>query len=211
MNAGDVPTTAFAPTSENLTRVANGTLRLRQRPGPANALGAVKFVFPNRYNVFLHGTPAQELFAQTRRDFSHGCIRIEQPADLAALVLRDQAPWTEAAIDSAMAGDRTVHVPIAHPLSVFVLYTTVAVDDAGQVHFYPDIYRRDRALERALGLTPIARTVIGAWLRAYGCRHRVATSNPIVSTAATPSPKSSMTPKLTAALVPTTAHASGIT
>ena len=154
--AGDVPTTTFAPTSENLSRVANGTLRLRQRPGPANALGAVKFVFPNRYNVYLHGTPAQELFAQTRRDFSHGCIRIERPADLAVLVLRDQPPWTEAAIDSAMTGDRTVHVPIARPLSVFVLYTTVAVDDTGQVHFYPDIYRRDSALERALGLTPIA-------------------------------------------------------
>jgi murein L,D-transpeptidase YcbB/YkuD len=148
--AADVPTSTFPPTARNLARVESGELRLRQRPGPKNALGFVKFVFPNRYNVFLHGTPAQELFAQSRRDFSHGCIRTERPRDLAELVLEDQAPWTREAIDSAMSGSRTVHVPVARPLSVLVLYATAVASADGEVYFFPDLYGHDAALERVL-------------------------------------------------------------
>jgi murein L,D-transpeptidase YcbB/YkuD len=155
-NTADVEAETFRPTSANLARVVSGELRLRQRPGPANALGFVKFLFPNRYNVYLHGTPAQELFAHSRRDFSHGCIRTERPSDLAELVLVGQAPWTREAIDSVMNGDTTVHVPIARPVSVFVLYATAVVDAAGVVSFYPDLYRHDAALERALRLTPVS-------------------------------------------------------
>ena len=81
-NTADVPATTFAPTSQNFARVLAGELRLRQRPGDNNALGLVKFVFPNPYNVYLHGTPAQSLFAHSRRDFSHGCIRTEHPTEL---------------------------------------------------------------------------------------------------------------------------------
>ncbi len=152
---GDAASTTFPPTPGSLARVVDGDLRLRQRPGPSNALGAVKFLFPNRYNVYLHDTPMRGLFARSRRDFSHGCIRTEHPADLAELVLRGQSPWTRATIDSVMSGGRTVHVPIVRPVTVFVLYATAVVDATGDVSFYPDLYGRDAALERALHLTPI--------------------------------------------------------
>jgi murein L,D-transpeptidase YcbB/YkuD len=148
----------YPPTAPNLSRAAAGTLRLRQRPGPTNALGAVKFVFPNPYNVFLHGTPLQRLFAYSRRDFSHGCIRIEQPAALAELVLRGQETWDAAAVDAAMHGPRTMRVPIARPMVVYVLYATTTVDAAGAVYFSPDIYGHDAALERALGFRPLEAT-----------------------------------------------------
>jgi murein L,D-transpeptidase YcbB/YkuD len=148
--AADGQTTTFPPTERNLARIANGELRLRQRPGPKNALGFVKFLFPNKYNVYLHGTPAQELFAHSRRDFSHGCIRTERPRELAELVLEGQSPWTRETIDSVMSGDRTVHVPIARPLSVFVLYATAVVGDDGDVYFFPDLYGHDAELERVL-------------------------------------------------------------
>jgi murein L,D-transpeptidase YcbB/YkuD len=154
-SAGDVPTTTFAPTAQNFARVLAGDLRLRQRPGPGNALGFVKFVFPNPYNVYLHGTPAQSLFAESRRDFSHGCIRTEHPTELAELVLSGQSPWDRQAMDSVMNGDRTVHVPIVRPVTVFVLYATAVVDGAGEVRFYPDLYRHDVALDRMLGLPPV--------------------------------------------------------
>jgi murein L,D-transpeptidase YcbB/YkuD len=142
----------YPPTAANLARVSSGMLRLRQRPGSINALGPVKFVFPNSYNVYLHGTPATELFAETRRDFSHGCIRIEDPLGLAQLVLRDQEGWDRAAIESAIAAGRTLRVNLARPVAVFVLYATVVVRD-GRTYFYPDVYGHDAALARALDVT----------------------------------------------------------
>ena len=151
----DVDTTTFPPTAENLARVTAGELRVRQRPGPANALGWIKFVFPNRYNVFLHDTPTRELFAQSRRDFSHGCIRAQAPRDMAELVLRGQSPWNREAIDSVIAGTRTVHVPIARPLSVFVVYATATADASGVVSFHRDLYGHDATLERVLGFPPV--------------------------------------------------------
>jgi murein L,D-transpeptidase YcbB/YkuD len=147
---GDVAAPTYPPTEANFERVLSGDLRLRQRPGPGNALGLVKFLFPNRYNVYLHDTPTQPLFQRNRRDFSHGCMRIAQPADLAELVLHGQASWDRAAIDSAMNGTRTLRVPIARPLTVFVLYATAAADENGVVRFYPDVYGHDATLERAL-------------------------------------------------------------
>lgn len=141
----------FAPNA----RVAAGELRVRQRPGPANALGFIKFVFPNGYNVFLHDTPLRSLFASSRRDYSHGCVRVERPKGLAELVLRGQTLSDPAAIDSIMHGSRTVHVAIAQPLTVLVWYATAVADVDGIVSFYPDIYGRDVTLERALGLPAI--------------------------------------------------------
>ena len=145
----------YPPTATSFARVLAGQLRLRQRPGPLNALGAVKFVFPNPYHVFLHDTPAPELFARTRRDFSHGCIRIEQPRALAEFALRGMNAWDTAAIDSAMRGSQTRHVPVEHPMVVFVLYATATVTADGTVQFHPDLYGHDSALERALALPPI--------------------------------------------------------
>jgi L,D-transpeptidase YcbB len=153
--APDTATAAFVPNAHNLARVAAGELRVRQRPGPANALGFIKFVFPNRYNVFLHDTPLRSLFASSRRDYSHGCVRVERPKALAELVLRGQALADPVAIDSVTRGSRTVHVPIAEPLTVLVWYATALADAGGTVSFYPDIYGRDADLEQALGLPAV--------------------------------------------------------
>lgn len=144
--------TVYPISSNNLQRVAAGTLRLRQRPGPRNALGAVKFVFPNDYNV-LHGTPAQSLFAETRRDFSHGCIRASDPARLAEFVLKGQAGWDGARIEAAMREtEGLLRVPVARPLPVYILYGTVATDDDGVPFFYFDLYGHDAARARAFRL-----------------------------------------------------------
>ena len=132
-----------------------GTLRIRQRPGEKNSLGLVKFVFPNEYNVYLHGTPAQELFAETRRDFSHGCIRVEDPTSLAEVVLRGQDGWDRAAIEAAMQGTRTQRVKLERPVTVYVLYATAVAGADGAVRFYSDLYGRDAALERALLKTAV--------------------------------------------------------
>jgi murein L,D-transpeptidase YcbB/YkuD len=142
------------PTSAaNVDRVLDGTLRLRQRPGPANALGFVKFVFPNRYNVYLHDTPARELFSRTRRDLSHGCIRVENPLALAKVVLRGQQDWSDAQIEAAMQGDSTVHVRVARPVAVYILYATAVAGADGVVRFYPDLYGHDAKLARLLAHT----------------------------------------------------------
>ena len=152
VRGGDVGAAVFPMTRANLDRVASGDLRLRQRPGSGNALGPVKFVFPNAFNVYLHGTPAQSLFARARRDFSHGCIRTSDPARLAEFVLKGQSGWNASHIAAAMAaGAPQRRVTLEHPLPVYILYTTVVVDDDGTPFFYPDLYGHDAALARLLG------------------------------------------------------------
>lgn len=123
--------------------------RLTRRRG-LNALGIVKLVFPNRHGVFLHDTPERRLCTRVRRDFSHGCIRVERPASLAEFVLRANAEWDESATQAAIAAQQTLHVNLARPVSVFVHYITASVDDAGVLHFHPDIYQRDAVLAAAL-------------------------------------------------------------
>jgi len=147
---------ALPPTAENLDALAAGRLRLRQRPGPDNALGLVKFMLPNAYNVYLHSTPVHRLFGESRRAFSHGCIRVSDPVALAAYVLRD-APgdWTPAAIEAAMNGAQPQRVNLAKPIRVMILYTTALATEAGPVLFFDDIYGYDRKLERLLGLAPV--------------------------------------------------------
>jgi len=136
--------------NEVLTQLRGGKLSIRQKPGPKNSLGLVKFVFPNSYNVYMHDTPATEVFAKSRRDFSHGCIRLERPAGLAAWVLRDTPGWNDKRIHAAMNGNAPEPVRLAHPIPVFILYGTVVVLEDGVVHFYDDIYGHDTALEKAL-------------------------------------------------------------
>ena len=123
---------------------------MRQRPGPKNALGAVKFVLPNTMDIYLHSTPAQQLFSQTRRDFSHGCIRVEDPPALAAFVLRDQPAWTAERIRDAMAAGKQSTAMLTHPLPVVLFYTTAIVDHTGSVRFASDVYGLDARLEEAL-------------------------------------------------------------
>ncbi len=142
-----VPATAAA-----LARLRAGELRLRQRPGPANALGLVKFVFPNEFGVYMHSTPAPALFDRARRDFSHGCIRVDEAAGLAEWMLHDQPGWSRESVLEAMEGP-TRTVELASPVRLIVFYTTAVVDPAtGDVRFAADIYGHDQALERALQL-----------------------------------------------------------
>lgn len=131
-------------------QLRSGELGIRQRPGGENALGLVKFLFPNEYNVYLHGTPAQELFKKARRDFSHGCIRVEDPLALAEWVLRDKPEWTADRIKAAMDGTETVQVTLDKPIPVLIFYTTALVLADGQVEFFDDIYGHDADLEQVL-------------------------------------------------------------
>lgn len=137
-----------------LDKVERGELRIRQRPGPGNALGPIKFVFPNNQNIYLHGTPAEQLFDRTRRDFSHGCVRVEDPAGLAEWVLSGVPEWTRDRIDSAMSDlTRTSQrVTLPRPLPVVLFYATATVEPDGIVRFARDIYRHDPELDRALHL-----------------------------------------------------------
>ncbi len=141
---------AGAVSSDMLEQLRAGKLFVRQIPGPKNSLGLAKFLFPNSYNVYMHDTPAPELFSQSRRDFSHGCIRLERPADLAAWVLRDNPGWTPERIRAAMDGSMPVQVNLAHPIPVLIVYATVIVLEDGLVHFYDDIYKQDTALQQVL-------------------------------------------------------------
>jgi murein L,D-transpeptidase YcbB/YkuD len=137
-------------TAENVELVAKGTLRLRQKPGPNNSLGLVKFMLPNPYNVYLHSTPAQALFEETRRDFSHGCVRVSDPVALAQYVLRDSPEWTRERILAAMNGPAPVTVTLKNRIRVFIVYGTALATEQGGVLFFDDIYGHDRRLEAAL-------------------------------------------------------------
>jgi murein L,D-transpeptidase YcbB/YkuD len=140
-------------TAQNLDAVIAGSLRIRQRPGPANALGDIKFVFPNRQSIYLHHTPATGLFARERRDLSHGCIRVEFPVALAGFVLQGMAGWDEARIREAMQAGRSTTLRLAEPLPVLIAYGTALVKDA-RVHFFDDIYGLDPVLDAALRQRP---------------------------------------------------------
>jgi murein L,D-transpeptidase YcbB/YkuD len=124
---------------------------LRQRPGPKNALGRVKFLFPNRFNVYLHDTPSRSLFDRTVRTFSHGCIRIEKPVEMAEWVLRPLPEWTPAAIQGAIAAGRERNVVLPRPIPVHVTYWTAWIDAAGTLQIRHDVYGRDEPLDQALG------------------------------------------------------------
>jgi murein L,D-transpeptidase YcbB/YkuD len=126
------------------------TYKLRQGPGPGNALGHIKFMFPNRFNIYLHDTPARGLFARDVRDFSHGCIRVQDPEALAAFVLGRQPGWSEGQINAAVAtGQRTI-VTLDQPLPVHIAYLTAWVNKDGSVNFRRDVYGRDAILAAAL-------------------------------------------------------------
>lgn len=144
-------------TAANLARVASGAVRLRQLPGEDNALGSIKFLLPNPYNVYLHGTPARALFGQARRAFSHGCIRVSDPAALAAHVLRN-APdeWNAERIAAAMSGTPNQRIALTKTIPVLILYTTAVTTESGRSYFFDDLYGHDRKLEQLLKLPPVA-------------------------------------------------------
>jgi L,D-transpeptidase YcbB len=148
-NRGVVVSTGTV-SDETLEGLRRGQGLLRQKPGPLNSLGPVVFMFPNEFDVYLHGTPAPELFSRSRRDFSHGCIRVEQPEKLAAWALHEEPGWDERRVLSAMQGSQTIHVKLHQPIPVLVFYTTAMVAWDGTVSFLQDIYGHDAAMEQVL-------------------------------------------------------------
>jgi murein L,D-transpeptidase YcbB/YkuD len=141
------------PSADAIAALAAGQARLRQRPGEDNALGLIKFLFPNAHNVYLHSTPADRLFLQSRRAFSHGCIRVSDPVALAHYVLRN-APgvWDDAHILAAMHGADAVRITLRSPIPVMILYGTVQATEAGPIQFFDDLYGHDAKLQALLGL-----------------------------------------------------------
>jgi murein L,D-transpeptidase YcbB/YkuD len=130
--------------------VAAGRARIRQTPGPHNALRHVKFLFPNPYNVYFHDTPSQRTFERVRRDESHGCIRLQHPVALAELLLQDQPEWTPERMAEAMQRESPLYVQILRPRPVYILYATAMVAEDGTTHFFPDLYQHDEKLVMAL-------------------------------------------------------------
>jgi len=138
------------PHSVDWSKLNGMPFSLRQDAGGKNALGRVKFMFPNRFNVYLHDTPSKSLFAKDLRIFSHGCMRVEYPLELAALLLKDQG-WTRERIDSQVATGQQRVINLARPVPVHVTYITAWADETGSVEFRRDVYGRDQHVIQALG------------------------------------------------------------
>ncbi|MDP2903151.1 MAG: L,D-transpeptidase family protein [Methylovulum sp.] len=139
---------AFSEAS--IAQLKQGSLRVRQRPGKKNALGKVKFLFPNKNDVYLHDTPANALFSRSRRDFSHGCVRVSNPESLAEFALKNQKGWDKAAIRQAMYSPKMQRVILKKPIPVLFFYITAFFDQQNNLIFYPDIYGHDTVLQEAL-------------------------------------------------------------
>ncbi|MDT4291058.1 L,D-transpeptidase family protein [Methylomonas sp. MO1] len=130
--------------------IKSGRVRARQRPGSNNPLGRVKFIFPNKADVYLHDTPGKAAFNRDRRDLSHGCVRVAEAGKLAEFVLGDQSEWDQQTIQQAMAGPKTQRVTLKKSIPVLFFYTTVFVGLDDKPRFYPDIYGQDELLQTAL-------------------------------------------------------------
>jgi murein L,D-transpeptidase YcbB/YkuD len=142
--SGNVVTDSVV-SEEVLAQLRAGKLMVRQKPGPKNALGLIKFVFPNTDNIYLHSTPSQSLFGETRRDFSHGCIRVEDPRALATWVLRNNPGWTRERVDAAFEAQKQEQVSLPQQIPVLILYGTAIAKENGQIFFFDDIYGYDKA------------------------------------------------------------------
>ncbi|BCG65596.1 MAG: L,D-transpeptidase YcbB [Methyloprofundus sp.] len=143
--------TVHPANAENIARLYTDELKLRQRPSARNALGRLKFIFPNNYKVYLHDTPARRLFNRTKRDFSHGCVRVANPQALAQFVLDNQPEWDGKTIKEAMRADAPIIASVNKKIPVLIFYTTALVNKMG-LSFYPDIYGHDPALQAALSM-----------------------------------------------------------
>lgn len=140
-----VPLNALA-----LDKLKRGAFRVRQRPGKGNALGKIKFIFPNKADVYLHDTPSKALFKKTRRDFSHGCVRVETPEKLAEFIFKNQKGWGKDAISKAMKATEMKEVSLNKSIPVLLFYSTAFSNESDDLMFYPDIYDRDPPLITAL-------------------------------------------------------------
>jgi len=129
---------------------SKGLPTIRQKPGPLNSLGLVKFLFPNNYDIYLHDTPNRELFSQSSRGLSHGCIRISNPQKMAAYLLRADTTWNAATIDTAMHQPKEKWVTLKKTIPVFIVYFTAWVDKNGLLNFRKDIYGHDEKMSLKL-------------------------------------------------------------
>ena len=131
----------------------NFSYRMRQDPGPRNALGGIKFMFPNRHSVYLHDTPSRKLFSRTERTYSSGCVRINKPVELAEYLLKDNPNWNRNKIIAASKGRRERSVRLSEEVPVHLLYWTAWAEEDGTLHFRKDIYSQDKSLSRVLHST----------------------------------------------------------
>jgi len=143
--------TLVDPYAVNWYAVTAGQVGIRQRPGPSNALGQIKFMFPNSHNVYLHDTPSKSLFQRDARAFSHGCVRVLNPMDFAEALLRHEEDVTRRSLE-AMFGPTERQVSLNHPINVHLTYFTAVFDEAGNLLFKPDIYGHTARVRDALGL-----------------------------------------------------------
>lgn len=134
----------------SLDAVMRGEMRIRQRSGPKNAMGPIKFVMPNKDNIYLHYTASPRLFERHRRNLSHGCVRVEKPMELAKFVLQGEPQWDEARIQAAMDSGQSTTLNLRETVRVVIAYKTVKVRNDGQVYFFADVYGQDRLLDRVL-------------------------------------------------------------
>ena len=142
--------TVIDPTTVDWANVTPATFKytLRRRPGPKNDLGEVKFIFPNSNDIYLHDTPHDELFSQTARNFSHGCVRVEKPVELATYLLRNYPQWDQTAIQDTIAQRKEKYITLKEKLPVYLVYLTAWADANGHVHFRNDIYGHDKSLAK---------------------------------------------------------------
>ncbi|MFP4623614.1 MAG: murein L,D-transpeptidase [Gemmatimonadota bacterium] len=152
------------PASVSPEALRNGSYRIRQKPGLGNALGNVKFLFPNDMDIYLHDTPASHLFSQKSRAFSHGCIRVERPDDLARTLLGELSDRDPSDYDALRSRQGEQWVPLDEKIPVYILYFTAWVDDDGTIRFHEDVYQRDESLrgEQREKLAPVERRPIAA-------------------------------------------------
>jgi murein L,D-transpeptidase YcbB/YkuD len=140
--------------SQNMEVVSNdGELPvIRQKPGGGNALGKVKFLFPNSFNIYFHDTPSKSLFEKDKRAYSHGCIRLKEPEKMAQYILQDQSEWTHEKINAAMNAGTEKFVKVKDPIPVVITYYTAWTDESGKLHFREDIYEHDSKLAKKMFL-----------------------------------------------------------
>lgn len=127
--------------AEKNMEMING--QVRQKPGPDNSLGLVKFMFPNKEDIYMHDTPSKTLFDFEKRTFSHGCINVKMAKELAVAMLKDYPEWNQAKIDKAMAGKVENSFKLTKKVPIYITYFTSLVNDKGEVGFFQDVYEKD--------------------------------------------------------------------
>jgi L,D-transpeptidase YcbB len=137
---------------------SNSPVGVQQPPGSGNALGELKFLFPNKYSIYMHDTPTKSLFSQSMRAFSHGCVRVENPREFARVLLG----WDRAKIDRTVDSKNSQSVPLPQKIPIHIAYFTAWPDSAGKMQYFNDIYGRDEAMERGLDVLTTQRMAVNA-------------------------------------------------